>query len=1471
MHLQSLIGRLKILKHILSVIIWSIIALYSLIMTATNIPFIQDKIANSVASAISQKLGTHVEIGNVDLGFLNRVIIDDVLILDQRHKQMLSVSRMSVKIEWAPLLQGHISIASAQLFGAHANLYKNDEKSPTNFQFVIDSLASKDTTSNSSINLRINSFIVRHSSIRYDQKDIAKEHRFNPKHLFVNNISAHVILKNLTNDSLNINVKRLSFRERSGFELSSLSLMANMGLHGARMDKFSINLPESVLSIDSLTAHYDAEHWKETLKYNMKDLSFKITLNDLSSFFPSLKDHSDVIELNTTCKGTYSSINIPSIDISASNHLIEMKGNGLAEELNEECPVWKADIQNLSMTSTAIKILQSEIKGIPELVNNLDGLNLRGTLEGNDKGTKLVKCSAKFGIGKIDIDFQLDKVNAFKSHLQANDFNLQKLLDSPELGLLSTKIDISGTSKALTAIGKVSRIDFKDYPYQDIEINATLKSDDLFNGGNQHMTAIGFLKIVDENVLAHAQGRWEKNGKSNSITAQGSIKKLSPKDLNLSTNWGDAIFNADFSTNVSASNLNDMQGHVDIKDFVMEDSVDQFCINKFQLTSGFNEDKHYIKLQGDMGSIDLQGQFNMNTLPQSFINAIGKRLPTLPGLPKLDDSIGNDFIIAVNLNSSEWLNRLLYIPLEIEQPLTLNANINDSIREFNITGNLDNFSYDGAAYNDAKIHVISMEDSMKCDVSVKKLMDDGTAMDVQCKLNAYDNQLLSSLIWNNHAKGIDYMEGELNSITQLYSDDHGKPEAHLHFQPSNLSIGHAKWDVMPSDIFYSDKNLIVDNFSIQHNKQHLKINGTASSLVQDTITVDLTGIEIGYILDLVNFHSVEFDGFATGKAYATQLFGTPAAWTNLTVDEFHFENGHMGTLFANARWNNQMNQIDINARIDDGPTVQTNITGYVSPVREDIDLNIHGEGTHIGFLQTYTEGIMKDISGHAYGTLRLVGPLGEMDLLGKLYVDGKATVNALGTTYTLKKDTVDFVRDDILFNNAVIFDKYDNTAKIKGGIHHKNLSDMTFDLEFETNRLLAYDFKDFGDELFCGSVVTAGKVDMHGRPGEVVINCNATPLRPSTFIYNASSSGSVSTQEYITWRDKSIVETNPQQQKDNEIIDMPSDLFINFQVNATPEATMRLLMDQHTNDYITLNGSGIINATYHNKGAFNMFGTYRVNRGTYGLTIQNIIKKNFRFNDGGTIIFGGNPMNATLNLQAIYTVNGVSLSDLNIGNSFSSNTVRVNCLMNILGQAGSPRLEFDLDMPNVNSEEKQMIRSVITNEQEMNQQVLYLLGVGRFYTQGINNASSQPYDQTQLAMQSFLSGTLSSQINEVISQVVKNENWNFGANISTGNEGWNNAEYEGIISGRMLNNRLLINGQFGYRDNAANATPSFIGDFDIRYLLQPNGNLALKVYNQTNDRYFTKSSLNTQGIGIIIKRDFDSLGELFFRRKNDKE
>ena len=153
--------------------------------------------------------------------------------------------------------------------------------------------------------------------------------------------------------------------------------------------------------------------------------------------------------------------------------------------------------------------------------------------------------------------------------------------------------------------------------------------------------------------------------------------------------------------------------------------------------------------------------------------------------------------------------------------------------------------------------------------------------------------------------------------------------------------------------------------------------------------------------------------------------------------------------------------------------------------------------------------------------------------------------------------------------------------------------------------------------------------------------------------------------------------------------------------------------------------------------------------------------------------------------------------------------------------------------------------------------MLYLLAIGRFYSTANNSNMEGEYTgQTALAMQSFLSGTFSQQLNQVLNSLTNNDNWTFGANIATGTDGLSNAEYEGMLSGRMFNNRLLFNGQFGYRDNIVKNSQSFIGDFSIQYLLVPNGNISVKMYNQSNDRYFTRNSLNTQGVGIMFKKEF---------------
>ena len=734
------------------------------------------------------------------------------------------------------------------------------------------------------------------------------------------------------------------------------------------------------------------------------------------------------------------------------------------------------------------------------------------------------------------------------------------------------------------------------------------------------------------------------------------------------------------------------------------------------------------------------------------------------------------------------------------------------------------------------------------------------------------------LTWNNlNGKKI---YGSLDTETNFFKKE-GHDAAHINVHSSKIFIDGTTWTVQPSDIIYQAKDLTIDHFAITHGDEHIIIGGRATPYLKDSVTTELKNVDIAYFLNLVNFHSVEFSGKATGKANIAAAFGKLAASAKLEVNNFRFEEGRMGTLFADAKWNEKEGQIDIDALAKDTTSnlltniltpIETKITGYISPKKDYIELNIGANGTRVEFLKTFCSSFIDRADVFANGNIQVAGPLSNINLTGDVTANGSLHLSALNTTFTLKNAHIHAIPNEIHLVNDTVNDRDGHLGIVNGVLYHQHLTKMSYDIHIAANNLLAYDTHSFGDNTFYGTAYATGKCDIRGKSGEVTIDVNATANEGSQIVYNVASPTAITKQEFIHWNDRDSLimrALHPKEQRQEAPeADIPSDMHINFLVNVTPDATLKLIMDPSSGDYIALNGSGGLRATYYNKGNFDLYGNYLIDHGIYKLTIQNAIKKDFQFIPGGSISFGGDPYAAALKLKAQYTVQGVSLSDLNLGRSFSNNNIRVNCLMDITGTPASPKIDFGLDLPTVNNDAKQMILSLINSEEEMNQQVIYLLAIGRFYMQGNNNAAAETgRSQTSLAMQSLLSGTVSQQINNVLSNVVNNSNWNFGANISTGDEGWNNAEYEGILSGRLLNNRLLFNGQFGYRDNA-NATTSFIGDFDLRYLLFPNGNFAIRMYNQTNDRYFTHNSLNTQGIGLILKKDFNNLKDLFRRERN---
>ena len=70
-----------------------------------------------------------------------------------------------------------------------------------------------------------------------------------------------------------------------------------------------------------------------------------------------------------------------------------------------------------------------------------------------------------------------------------------------------------------------------------------------------------------------------------------------------------------------------------------------------------------------------------------------------------------------------------------------------------------------------------------------------------------------------------------------------------------------------------------------------------------------------------------------------------------------------------------------------------------------------------------------------------------------------------------------------------------------------------------------------------------------------------------------------------------------------------------------------------------------------------------------------------------------------------------------------------------------------------------------------------------------------------------------------------------------------------------------MNGNLVYRNDNI-ATNKFIGDVDVEYVLTQNGKLRLKAYTHTVDKYSLKTAQTMQGVGLVYKEEFNSVGEL---------
>lgn len=1471
---------LKILRGVFV----TMVALVGVALVLLHIPPVQKQITHFVEKELEDVLGTEILIDHITIGFPNRLIVGGLVVDDHMGKRLFEVSRLAAKFDWGPLFrEGRISLHTAQIFGLHAYLNRQTPHSTPNYQFVIDSLSSSDATSTSlPIDLRINSVLIRRARLSYDvYSEPYIPGAFDPNHVGISDFNATLSLKALSKDSINATVKRLDMIEQSGLALKSLQL--NLLANSERMvlNDFDLQFPASRLKFDSIVADYpctDKENGTLLERLYVKGSIHPhscVTLKDFTPFASVLSEFNTPLWLGGSIQHQPGTTSVESLKVCSQNGDIDMLLSQMQLIFKKKSPYLNTALQ-IDVNNRGLELLCQNLGSIPPpQLLRLGFLRFDGKMNGPFDNLQ-AKGILESAVGNLDTEVAVNVLPegkiTYKGNIATEDsLDLMTIL-GPEkkLGYSSFALHFRGThipgkSPEVYLQGALPTLQYSGYEYQNIRM------DGIIGMGRFD----GLLALDDENVSFNANGRVDFNGKVPVFNLTAHLNHFLPYNLHLTDSRQGHEYGMKMKARFSGNHIDNIDGQLLIDSLTVIAPnecyfMDSLCIRAEKL----NGRRKQLAVKGDFVDVVLDGEFAYTLLPVSFKRIVGKYFPSLIPENGTVSYSRNNFTFSLHLADSDFYPLVLGIPLSLSPDLTLQGYVDDKNGLMKINGYSPMIVYGKNHFESLTLNCMNNQNFILAEARATKYQEEDSNMSMVVYLQGSCDNLNARFSWGNDA--VSTYAGKLETNVTFSRANKRSPhlQADIRLVPSQIILNDTVWQVQETSILVDSGYIDIRDLLVENNEQFLRVNGRLATAPTDSLEVELNNVNVKYILDLVNFHAVEFTGEATGKAYVIGALGKEMqANTKLQINNFHFNRGLMGNMDIIGRWDEEKGVV-LDADIREGDLARTIVCGNISPKEKGLDLQIGAENTRLDFLNSFVGGVFENISGRVRGDIRLHGPFKALNLEGDAVADAVAKAKILNTAFTLLNDSVHLRKEYIEFPNAVIYDTEGHQGVVSGRLLHTHLGDMRYSFMINTDNLLVYDTKDFGNMPFYGSIYGTGNARLWGGGNELHLNVNMRTDRNSQFVYNMSTPEAITDGHFITFIDKTprpeaatpdytLPLFNRYNAKEKEREGTPLEVFIDAAIDATSDATIKVLMDAQSGDHVLARGNGTIHINYTNE-ACNLRGAYIIDNGTYKMSVQEVIRKDFLLQQGSEVNFTGNGGDADLNVKAVYTVNSASLSDLMPDASFNQNTVKVNCIINMTGKLANPMLNFDLELPTVNAEEQALVRSAISTDEQRRMQFLYLLGIGKFYTYDYANTDGRSSSD---AMSSLLSSTLSGQLNDILSQALNMNNWNFSSNLSTGQEGWSDLEVEGILSGRLLDNRLLVNGNFGYRENQL-SNNNFVGDFTLQYLLTPSGNIRLKAYNTTNDRYFAKQTFNTQGIGIIYKRDFDSWRKLFrFKRK----
>ena len=1098
---------------------------------------------------------------------------------------------------------------------------------------------------------------------------------------------------------------------------------------------------------------------------------------------------------------------------------------------------------------------------IPSGFKALGRFNLSGQANVTKESVKAVM-DVNTNIGDFFIDLNLYEIElidnaSYTGEIRFTDFNLGKAIGEPMIGLVtsSLRIDGSGFSKENISSdikGVIDSFVFRGYDYSKLQLSGVVMNK-VFNGQ---------LDTADTNLKLNFSGLVDFSGAENIYDFSALIDYANLNALQLVARDQISILRGEMFVDMKGSSLDDAYGVLSFKDALYENQNDRYEFKDFEITSDFNLNRtRTIQVNSpEIVNGSLKGKFRINDLPDLIRNSLGDIYTKFNPFLVIDDQYLN-----FNFKIYSKIMELFYPDIKLGPNTSVKGRLESDPNKFKLTFKSPTIEMDHFYADKIKVQLINDNPLFNSYIEVDSLATK--------YYNASEFSLINVILNDTLYVKSEFKGGEESKDIfdlNLYYTTNEANKSVIGVKKSTAIFKEIPWLINSSQdgpntiTFDRDfKEVLVDNLMMSFADEEIRLNALVESSGNSSLDLEFKDVDISKVTPSIK--NLKLDGNLNGSLNVSKTQSIYLPKSSLTIDDFKVNDFNLGSFKSNIQGNQSLTNYDVSVSLkeDDNESLSVVGTFDVSGPNSSLALDISFSDFILNPLNPFGADVITNIRGGISGFASVSGRLEKPQIDGLLVLNnGGLAIPYLNVGYDFADATViNLEKQSFIFDQAIINDvDYQSKAYLNGGISHNNFSNWSLDLNIDSDRLLVLNTIEQDESLYYGTALVDGDINISGPTDQLFIEANVGTSQGTIFKIPLNDSEILSESSYVNFLspDQKLAQSAVQAFE----IDDVKGLEMEFNMDINDNAEIEIIIDKQTGSSIIGRGNGSMLAQINTKGKFQMFGDFIVLSGIYNFSFGRIIQKKFKVVKDGTIAWDGSPLNADINIKALY--DGINVNPSTLLDNPINQSIPTEVEVHLTGQLEKPDLNFDIRFPGVNSTLNSELADRLRDKDRKEFQALSLLATGAFRSELTLN-SQDAFGLVSDGVTSMLNELFADDDNKV----------QLGIDLDLGKT---TPDYEtdsrlGVTVSTKINDNVLINGKVGVPVGGVSET-TVAGDFEVEVLLNQDRTLTLKFFNKENSiQNFGEQIGYTQGVGLSYNIEFDNLKELLnalFKKQTKK-